>query len=526
MADLAQELDLPVSQLFSAASFYSYFDPSLNGRSHCEGPVCRLRGGAGTEDGHSHGIACPGLCDQAQATARSGEYRGSDGPAEYLRPPGLPSDSESAIFGTYRAAGTEGFESYRASGGYQAFLDLTGEEQIERSLGELEVSGLRGRGGAAFPLAAKWRAVRQQPQQPKYIVCNADEGEPGTFKDRAILHLRPHLLLEGMAIAGRIVGAKQGIIYLRHEYPLAYEVLNEAVQEAIESGILAPTASEDGPGFAVYVRRGAGSYVCGEETALLNSLEGRRPWPRERPPFPTTNGLWGQPTVLNNVETLATVPAILRNGGSWFEALGVGESAGTKLYSLSGDVERPGNFELPLGTTARELIFEYGDGPPGGRRVKAFTLGGISGGLLGEDDLDTPLDYRAPKALGCFLGSGGVIVLDGSSCAVDFVRSCLAFYEDESCGKCAPCRLGTVQLHRYASQLANLGGAGGIRPAELDQLIKAMHIASACGLGQSAPLVLEGLLTRFAGEVEAHRQGHCPAGTCGPVQRDHAVASK
>ncbi len=372
-----------------------------------------------------------------------------------------------------------------------------------------------GRGGAAFPVAAKWRAVRASPGPDKFVVCNADEGEPGTFKDRALLHLRPHLLVEGMALAGLAVGASRGIIYLRYEYPEAYRVLNEAIQQAERAGLLGKSIEGSEFGFEVVVRRGAGSYVCGEETALLNSLEGRRPWPRERPPYPTTHGLWGRPTLINNVETFCTVPAMLRLGADAYASLGMNGNPGTKLYSLSGKVQRPGNYELPLGVTARELIFEHGGGLDAGRQLKAFTLGGISGGLLGPDQLDLALDYRAPVKVGANLGSGGIIVLDDTCCVVDFARSCLAFYASESCGRCFPCRIGTVRLREYLDFAT--GRAPGIdaRVADLKDIGSAMASLSACGLGQSAHLPLQALWTTFADELAEHTEGHsCRAGVC------------
>lgn len=512
---LAIQLGRPLAELVSAASFYHYFQVSGHEALVCTGPTCALNRGAEHQRSDLAGVACPGLCDQAPAGLSNGRYQAATGNADYLRSPGGEARSKMALFADAPDSGTENLRTYRASGGYRALHELETQASCEAALATLQASGLRGRGGAAYPMAAKWAAVRDQQATPKYVVCNADEGEPGTFKDRAILHLRPHLLLEAMAIAGRIVGSNQGIIYLRFEYPEALKILAQAIAEAQAAGLLSVGGQNGTRGFEVHIRRGAGSYVCGEETALLNSLEGRRPWPRERPPYPTERGLWGRPTLVNNVETLANVPPILRKGAAWFQALGLGDNAGTKLYSLSGNVVRPGNYELPLGTTARSLIYDYGGGPMPGDRVKAFTLGGISGGLLGESELDLPLDYRSPQRLGYHLGSGGVIVLDETACVVDFVRTCLEFYQDESCGKCFPCRLGTGELAVAAGQLASLQGSPNWNLESMDDISTTMRLASACGLGQSAPLVLNGLLTSFAGEVADHLGGLCPAGVCG-----------
>ncbi len=519
LEEAAASLGRSVVDLHQAATFYHYFGvgdavPPVAGV--CRGPACSLRGR--TSDGPSDlpSIPCPGLCDSPVAGFEDGRYfPGVGGDGAFALP--HPVDTEEALFRDIRAPGLARLATYRDAGGYRRLLDLVSSGAAKETLDVLEASRLVGRGGAGFPLAAKWRAVRAAQGTPKYVVCNADEGEPGTFKDRPLLHLNPHLLLEAMAVAGYVTGAETGIVYLRYEYPEALDVLERAIVEAEAAGLLGDDIAGTGFAFRVHIRRGAGSYVCGEETALLNSLEGRVPWPRERPPFPTTYGLWGQPTVVNNVETLCHVPGILKHGADWFRALGRGENTGTKLYSVSGAVRRPGNYELPLGITARELIFRYAGGPASGRAMKGFTLGGISGGLLGAEALDMPLDYTAPQAHGAALGSGGVIVLDDGCCVVDFARSCLAFYEAESCGKCFPCRVGTVRLREW---LDGLTGRGELLPGAGESFREvggAMRNTSACGLGQAAPLVIDGMLRHFADEVAAHVEGRrCPAGVCKP----------
>jgi NADH:ubiquinone oxidoreductase subunit F (NADH-binding) len=349
------------------------------------------------------------------------------------------------------------------------------------------------------------------------VVCNADEGEPGTFKDRLILEHGPDLLIAGMALAGYAMGAEVGIVYLRYEYPRALDALRSAIRRAEAEGVLGEDVGGAGFSFHVYLRRGAGAYVCGEETSLLNSLEGKRPWPRDRPPYPTTHGLFGRPTLVNNVETLAAVPAIVERGAEWFRDLGRGDAAGTKIYSLSGRVRRPGNYELPLGVTARELIFDHGEGIVDGRSLKAFTLGGVSGGLLSADAVDLPLDYAAPPAEGASLGSGGVIVLHDGDCVVSFARDCMSFFEAESCGKCYPCRIGTVRLRELLDQATGQVGRSASEDAahQYHQIAEALRMGSACGLGPSAGLLVSSLFRHFSGEIEDHvLRGRCAAGVC------------
>ena len=513
---LALSLEVPLAELYSTATFYHYFavegKPPLT-KAACRGPVCSLPGIASKSDGKWTSISCPGLCDQPRAEFDSGRFFSAASAGEGFRLP-EPVESEEAIFRSLRVSDPQSLEAYRRTGGYEQLLKLARPGEPAKALDRLQESGLSGRGGAGFSLAAKWRAVRDAQATPKYVVCNADEGEPGTFKDRPILHLQPHLLLEAMAICGTLIGAETGIIYLRYEYPQAMRVLSKAIEEAESAGLLGVDIAGSGFNFHVHVRRGAGSYVCGEETALLNSLEGRRPWPRERPPFPTTHGLWGKPTVVNNVETLCSVPPILERGPEWFRSLGRGKNAGTKIYSVSGKVQRPGNYELPLGITARELIFDHAGGVPAERSLKAFTLGGISGGLLSADHVDLALDYHAPEQHGAFLGSGGVIVLDDGCCVVEFVRSCMIFYEAESCGKCAPCRIGTVRLRELLDGLTGRGPLAGDARENIEQIGAAMSATSACGLGQSAPLVIAGMFKFFGAEVNGHFQRQCPADVC------------
>ena len=517
LEELAARLHIPVAQLFQAASFYHYFDLGERqplARGVCRGPVCSLTGIGSVADEAIPSIPCPGLCDSPVAVYEQGTFLPSPGGQGGFSLP-YPVDTEQALFRYVQTPGLDRLEVYRGYGGYEQLVRLVDGGSVDAALATLQDSGLTGRGGAAFPLARKWQAVRANTKKPKYVIGNADEGEPGTFKDRPLLHLDPHLLLEAMAIGGYVTGAETGVIYLRYEYPAAAEVLQRAVQEAEEAGLLGSNIRGSGFSFRVHVARGAGSYVCGEETSLLNSLEGEVPWPRERPPFPTASGLRGSPTVINNVETLCQVPGVLERGAGRFHSLGLGENAGTKVYSVSGKVKRPGNYELPLGVSARELILDHAGGPPDGWSVKAFTLGGISGGLLSPAELDISLDYAAPQRHGVALGSGGIIVLDDICCIVDFVRTCMGFYESESCGRCFPCRIGTVRLRE---QLDGLTGRNASQPyamEHLDGLRAAMYNTSACGLGQSAPLVMDKAEALFAEEFREHREDRlCRSGVC------------
>jgi len=533
VAAIAAALKLPTADVFGALSFYYYLHQGSEPSSLvgvCDGPACRLAGsdrlaervrrqhGIG-EDGRSadrrrryRDFPCAGLCDWRPVRRADGRCDG-EGKAGNPLPAGThgaawPIDSEKAIF-RFADADLRRLDAYRAAGGYAALRKVERGGDPAGLIEAVADSGLTGRGGAGFPLARKLAMVQGAAGEEKYVVCNADEGEPGTFKDRAIMECLPHLLLEGMAIAGYAVSAGVGIIYLRYEYPYILDALRRAVEEAQAAGVLGD--------FRVYVRRGAGAYVCGEETSLLNSLEGRRPWPRERPPYPTERGLFGRPTLVNNVETLAAIPAMVEGGAAWFRPLGRAGATGTKLYSLSGAVRRPCNFELPLGVTARQLIFQHGGGTLNGRALKAFTLGGVSGGLLPPDALDTPLDYAGPARWGGTLGSGGIIVYDEASCLVDAALVHMRFFEKESCGKCFPCRIGTV---RYRELLEELCGAreretsAGDALSLFQELAAAMTHASACGLGMAAPLTVTSLARHWPHEVESHVRGRCPAAVC------------
>ena len=519
LEEIAKAHNMPIANIFDAVTFYHYFkldDDSEKKSAICKGPVCSLPGIKGQDLADMRSISCPGLCDSPVPIFADGEFRGTKGVDQVFE---LPHDtgSKGVIFRDSRKRKGWILDEYIKFGGYGQLQSLINDQNPEKALGVLKESGLLGRGGAGFQLALKWGAVRNAEGSEKYIVCNADEGEPGTLKDRPMLHLEPHLLLEAMAIAGFIVGASHGIIYLRYEYPLAQNILNKAIEAAEDANILGNNINNTDYSFYLSVSRGSGAYICGEETSLLNSLEGKRPWPRERPPFPTTSGLWGKPTAVNNVETLSVVPRILENGAKWFQSVGLGEgNFGSKLYSVSGDVNRPGNFELPLGVTVRELILNHAGGVVGGGKVKAFTLGGISGGMLSGDFLDLTLDFKKPQEYDTFLGSGALVVLGEDSCVVDFARSCAVFFEDESCGKCYPCRIGAVRMREL---MDGISGDSSLIPDTLDHIKEigdVMTTASACGLGQSAPKVLQGMVKYFSEELDFHiTKRVCPTNVCG-----------
>ena len=401
-------------------------------------------------------------------------------------------------------------ESYIETGGYRSLHHVLQEMSARQVVDEIKKSGLRGRGGAGYPTGLKWATVAKQPHGRKFVVCNADEGDPGAFMDRSIMESDPHRVLEGMAIAAYAVGADRGYIYIRGEYAHAIERLDAAIKQARGLGLLGSQIFESPFDFRLDIRIGAGAYVCGEETALLHSIEGLRGVPRPRPPYPAECGLWGSPTLLNNVETFANVPPIIRNGGEWFAAIGTAKSKGTKVFALAGTIRRSGLVEVPMGMTVRQIVEEIGGGPPHGT-IKAVQTGGPSGGCVPAEHLDTPVDYESLTALGSMMGSGGMIVMDQDTDMVDVARFFMEFCMEESCGKCIPCRAGTVQLHRL---LSRIGGGHGTRHdlETLEALCDMVKHTSLCGLGQAAPNPALSTLRFFRHEYEAKiREGQpCP----------------
>jgi bidirectional [NiFe] hydrogenase diaphorase subunit len=408
----------------------------------------------------------------------------------------------------------ERLESAIAAGAYEALARALHELSPAAVVEEVTRSGLRGRGGAGFPTGVKWSMVARADADQKYVVCNGDEGDPGAFMDRSIMEGDPHRLLEGMALAGYAVGASQGYIYVRGEYPHAIERLRTAIHQAERRGILGARVLDSAFQFRVDVRIGAGAFVCGEETALIASIEGGRGTPRTRPPYPAQSGLWGKPTLINNVETLASIPPIVKNGGGWYATLGTEKSRGTKVFALAAKIVNTGLVEVPLGTPLREIIFEIGGGIPDGRAFKAVQTGGPSGGCVPAQFLDLPIDYESLAQVGTIVGSGGMIVMDDTSCMVDVARFYMEFCMSESCGKCIPCRTGTVQAFRILDRITR----GQAALADLDRLEKLsayMKDASLCGLGQTAPNPVLSTLRYFRDEYLAHIvERRCPAGVC------------
>lgn len=408
----------------------------------------------------------------------------------------------------------EQIEEYIACDGYMALARALTELKPDQIVDELIRSGLRGRGGGGFPTGRKWQMLAAAPGPIKYVICNGDEGDPGAFMDRSVLESDPHRVLEGMMIAAYATAATHGIIYVRAEYPLAIQRIGIAIDDARRLGLLGQRILGTDFSFDAEIRVGAGAFVCGEETALMLSIEGNRGMPRPRPPYPTDRGLYGHPTIINNVETFANVPPIIRNGSDWFTRIGTPNSTGTKVFALAGAVCNTGLVEVPMGTTLRQLVFGVGGGIRGGRAFKAAQTGGPSGGCIPAEHLDVPLDFDSLQSIGSIMGSGGLIVMDDSACMVDVARYFMEFCVDESCGKCPPCRVGTHQLLRMLSGICE-GAAGGDAIDRLADLCDTVHRASLCGLGMTAPNPVLSTLRHFRREYEAHVHDRCcPAGVC------------
>ncbi|HUU62586.1 MAG TPA: NADH-quinone oxidoreductase subunit NuoF [Dehalococcoidia bacterium] len=407
----------------------------------------------------------------------------------------------------------EDINQYIAYGGYAA-MNKALQMKPKDIISELKRSGLRGRGGAGFPTADKWQICLDAPGTTSYVICNADEGDPGAFMDRAILESDPHSIIEGMLIAGYTIGSEKGYIYVRIEYPLAVARVESALVHARENGLLSDNIMGSGFGFEIELMRGSGAFVCGEETALIASLEGKRGWPQHRPPFPATEGLWGQPTIINNVKTLASVPPIIDRGAEWFAKIGTETSKGTAVFALAGKVLNTGLVEVPMGTTLRQLVFDVGGGIPKGRKFKAVQIGGPSGGCLPESLLDLPIDYDSLTEAGAMMGSGGMVILDEDNCMVDTARYFLDFTRHESCGKCTFCRLGTAQMLDILEDITSGSGkAGDI--ALLEELAADIKEGALCGLGKTAPNPILTTLRYFHKEYESHiKERYCPALVC------------
>ena len=515
LREIAKSMKIPVADLFGTVTFYHHFSREPGGLDAprvCTGPICKLHGAdevLQSLDGSSS-MPCSGRCDEPIPVLKGRETLvGLPGSSLESRPsplpPLVPGGHEECVFLDIRSPGRASVEGYLSTGGYKALkiaLDLGPAALVEL----VDSSGLAGRVGAGFPTGKKWQAVAEAVGDPKTVVCNADEGEPGCFKDRCIMDHDPHALIEGMILAAYATGSARGFIYLRYEYPETEVILTDAMQEARDKGFLGKNILGSDFSFELYIRRGAGAYICGEETSLLNSLEGKHPFPRNRPPYPVTNGYEDLPTVVNNVETLASVPPIVHKGTDWYHDLGIGDLSGTKIMSLSGDIMRPGNYEVPLGFPLMELIEGWAGGCTEGRSVQAVTMAGLSGGFLAGDDLAVTLDEPSIRAKGSFLGAGGIMVFDDTRDMMTVAFQAMEFFAHESCGKCFPCRIGTQRL---TERLAGTAGPSDLQDwlDEVMDLGKTMTETSACGLGMAAPLISDSLLKYFPSRVSDHVTG-------------------
>jgi bidirectional [NiFe] hydrogenase diaphorase subunit len=456
------------------------------------------------------------------------DHAGANKPVQsHLLPSDLPffTKQRKVVLANSGVIDPEALEEYVARGGYAALAHALREMKPEEVCDVMTRSGLRGRGGAGYPAGIKWSLVRKAQGDRKYVVANGDEGDPGAYMDRSLMESDPHRILEGMAIAGYAVGAEQGFLYVRGEYPVAAKRLERAIRAAERRGLLGSRVLDSPFNFRIDVRIGAGAFVCGEETALMASIMGRRGQPVPRPPYPAQSGLWGQPTLINNVETFGSVAPIILNGAEWFSGIGTDKSKGTKIFALAGDVNTTGLVEVPMGITLREVVYDIGGGIPNDRNFKAVQTGGPSGGCIPAQYLDTPVDYESLKALGSIVGSGGLIVMDERSCMVDVAKYFLDFCADESCGKCVPCRVGTVQIYRLLDKITR----GAATMADLDtlrDLCTMVQETSLCGLGQNAPNPVVSTLRYFLDEYVAHIQQHkCAAGVCTLDEQPIALAA-
>ena len=510
-------LKTPLADLYGTVTFYHHFSRTPGGLEAprvCTGNICCMRGGNEIlETLKSQGQAaaempCSGRCDEPVPvltghTTLAGTSADNLKPTPSPLPAPYPGENEECLFSNIRKEGHNTLEGYQANGGFSALTETLSNATPEGVIETITASKLAGRGGAGFPTGIKWNAVGECDRHPKSIVCNADEGEPGCFKDRTLMDYDPYALIEGMIIAGFATGAPRGFIYLRYEYPETNALLERCLAEVLEAGLLGNNIQDSGFTFHLYVRRGAGAYICGEEGSLLNSLEGKHPFPRNKPPFPVTHGFEDKPTAVNNVETLCAVPHIINRGADWYQSLGLGEHAGTKLISLSGDIKRPGNYEIPIGLPLKTLLYDWAGGPLEGRSVQAVTMAGLSGGFLGHQILDDlTLDDPCIRSHGSFLGAGGIMVFDDTRDMVKAAHDAMAFFAHESCGKCFPCRIGTQRLtERLNREPDNLSHEAWTE--EVNDIGEAMKATSACGLGMAAPNVTESLQKYFPEQVAA-----------------------
>mgnify|MGYP003298256793 FL=1 len=509
---VSDKLKIPIAELYATITFYHHFSRDPDGKKKprvCTGNVCCLNGGNELlnelKDQGATPMPCAGRCDEMVPVIIEDDVfvgKTSDSLVNVQTPlPVLnPGKYEECIFRNIREQGRDQLDGYENTKGYVALQDavkLSPSDILET----IVESKLAGRGGAGFPTGLKWKSVAEAHGNPKSIVCNADEGEPGCFKDRTIMDHDPHALIEGMIIAAYATGATRGFIYLRYEYPETEKILQTAIDQALEKNYLGEKIlNKEDFNFDLQIRRGAGAYICGEEGSLLNSLEGKHPFPRNKPPFPVTHGFEDLPTVVNNVETLASVPPIIRKGPEWYQSLGIGDLAGTKIISLSGDIKRPGNYEVPFGLPLRTLLNDWAGGPIEGQEIVAVTMAGLSGGFLSGKDLDVTLDEPSIRSKGSFLGAGGIIVFDNRRNMFEVAHGAMQFFAHESCGKCFPCRIGTQRLtERLNPETININLETWTE--EVNEIGEVMKATSACGLGMAAPNVTESLQKYFSDTI-------------------------
>ncbi len=535
LESLSQSTQIPLYQIHSVASFYPHFHLAPPSRAEvfvCADMSCRLNGAcelraelagrfAGTPlgDVQIKEVSCLGRCDRAPAVAINDAIfeEVSAEQVEHLARRAVQGDElhpehpESA-----RVACAS--DPYGEGEKYGAMRKLLNTRDYDGVLARLKEAELRGMGGAGFPTWTKWDLVRKQVEADKYVVCNADESEPGTIKDRYILSRLPHLVVEGMMIAGLVTGAKKGILYIRHEYPLQEEIFGEELRRCVMAGLLGKKILGSELDFTLEVFVSPGGYICGEESALLEAIEGHRAEPRNKPPFPGVAGLWQKPTVINNVETFANVPQILMRGVEWYKTVGVGGSRGLKFVGVSGHVARPGVYEVPMGTPMRDVIYGNAGGVRGGRKLKAFAPSGPSSGYLPASMVDVQLDFKALADAGSMLGSGAIVVCDDATCMLDMALTAVKFYRNESCGKCVPCRMGSQKMVGLLTRWTQGNMSEAAYRADLtllEELSQAMSLTSICGLGQIAPAPIQSVLKHFRGEIDAHvLKGQCPSGIC------------
>jgi formate dehydrogenase beta subunit len=535
LEQLSHRSQIPLYQIHSVASFYPHFHLAPPSRAEvyvCADMSCRLNGacelraelasrftGMRAEDVQLKDVSCLGRCDRAPAAAvNDAIFDGvSAEQVEQLARRAMRGEEVHAEHPqTERVACAS--DPYADGEKYGAARRLLSTRDYDGVLAALKEADLRGMGGAGFPAWMKWDLVRKQSDPDKFIVCNADESEPGTIKDRFILGHLPHLVAEGMLIAGLVTGAKKGILYIRHEYPLQEEIFGEELRRCVKAGLLGKKILGSELDFTLEVFVSPGGYICGEETALLEAIEGHRAEPRNKPPFPGVAGLWQKPTVINNVETFAIVPQILARGVEWYKTAGAGGSRGLKFVGVSGHVARPGVFEVPMGTTMSEVIYDKAGGIRGGRKLKAFAPSGPSSGYLPASMVDVRLDFKALADAGSMLGSGAIVVCDETSCMLDMALTAVKFYRNESCGKCVPCRMGTQKMVDLLARWTQGGVSEAAFRADmklLEELGHAMSQTSICGLGQITPAPIDSVLKHFRGEIEAHAlRGECPSGIC------------